>query len=80
MRPQAYMVFAGGESKPATLPQPRWHRIAEMRTAFLARLHEWRRRVRSRNELVTLTASDLRDLGRTPAEAEAEARKPFWEA
>ncbi len=46
----------------------------------MARLREWRRRVRTRNELLTLTARDLREIGWTRAEAKAEARKPFWEA
>lgn len=46
----------------------------------MARLREWRRRVRSRNELLTLTARDLHEIGWTRAEAKAEARKPFWEA
>ncbi len=80
MRQQAYSLFAGGESKPAALPQTPRHRIAEISTALMARLHEWRRRVRIRNELLTLTAGDLRDIGWTRAEAETEARKPFWEA
>lgn len=45
-----------------------------------AYLTEWRRRVRIRNELITLGASDLRDIRWTRAEVEAEARKPFWRA
>jgi uncharacterized protein YjiS (DUF1127 family) len=79
MRPQAYALLAGTESKPAASPQTRRHRIAEIRTALMARLREWPRRVRRRNELLTLTARDLREIGWTRAEAEAEARKPFWE-
>ena len=43
-------------------------------------LTEWRRRVRIRNELMTLGAGDLRDIRWTRAEVEAEARKPFWRA
>jgi uncharacterized protein YjiS (DUF1127 family) len=39
---------------------------------------EWRRRVRTRNELTTLGDSDLRDIGWTRAEVQAEVRKPFW--
>ena len=39
---------------------------------------EWRRRARSRNELMTLSDRDLRDVRWTRAEAEAECRKPFW--
>jgi uncharacterized protein YjiS (DUF1127 family) len=40
----------------------------------------WQRRVRIRNELITLSDSDLRDIGWTRAEGEAERRKPFWRA
>jgi uncharacterized protein YjiS (DUF1127 family) len=39
---------------------------------------QWRRRVRLRNELITLSEGDLRDIGWTRAEVEAERRKPFW--
>jgi uncharacterized protein YjiS (DUF1127 family) len=49
-------------------------------TLVRAYLIEWRRRVRIRNELITLGASDLRDIRWTRAEVEAEARKPFWRA
>ena len=41
---------------------------------------QWRRRVLIRNELITLNDSDLRDIGWTRAEVEAERRKPFWRA
>jgi len=41
---------------------------------------QWRRRVRMRNELMTLGDGDLRDIGSTRAEVEAECRKPFWRA
>jgi uncharacterized protein YjiS (DUF1127 family) len=41
---------------------------------------QWRRRVRIRNELITLSDGDLRDIGWTRAEVEAERRKPFWRA
>ena len=40
---------------------------------------EWRRRVRVRNELLTLSDGDLRDIRWTRAEVEAEGRKPFWQ-
>jgi uncharacterized protein YjiS (DUF1127 family) len=40
----------------------------------------WRRRVRIRNELITLNDGDLCDIGWTRAEVEAERRKPFWRA
>jgi len=41
---------------------------------------QWGRRVRVRNELITLSDGDLRDIGWTKAEVEAERRKPFWRA
>jgi uncharacterized protein YjiS (DUF1127 family) len=40
----------------------------------------WRRRVRIRNELNTLSDGDHRDIGWTRAEVEAKHRKPFWRA
>jgi uncharacterized protein YjiS (DUF1127 family) len=39
---------------------------------------KWRQRIRERNELMTLTAPDLKDIGVSQAEAKAEAQKPFW--
>jgi uncharacterized protein YjiS (DUF1127 family) len=39
---------------------------------------EWRQRVRMRNELIALSDGDLRDIGWTRAEVDAERRKPFW--
>ena len=41
-------------------------------------LHEWRRRRRSRDQLLHLDNRMLRDMGITAAEACAEANKPFW--
>jgi uncharacterized protein YjiS (DUF1127 family) len=41
---------------------------------------QWRRRVRMRIELATLTDGDLSDIRWTRAEIEAERRKPFWRA
>jgi uncharacterized protein YjiS (DUF1127 family) len=41
---------------------------------------EWRRRVRMRNELLTLSDFDFRDMGCTRDWANAECRKPFWRA
>ena len=64
--------------------------IAFYKTALEHRVHaafstarftvaEWRRRVRVRNELLTLSDGDLRDIRWTRAEVEAEGRKPFWQ-
>jgi uncharacterized protein YjiS (DUF1127 family) len=41
---------------------------------------EWRRRVRSRDELMGLSDRSLRDIGLSRCDAAAEARKPFWMA
>lgn len=49
--------------------RPRWR--------FAAAVSEWRRRIMSRRELVTLTTLDVKDLG-YPAGLEAEKCKPFW--
>jgi uncharacterized protein YjiS (DUF1127 family) len=45
-----------------------------------ALLKEWRRRVRSRNELAVLCDRCLRDIGVTRYEAHRETNKPFWRA
>lgn len=41
---------------------------------------EWRRRARSRNELINLSDADLRDIGLSRCSTEIEASKPFWMA
>ena len=59
--------------------------------SVLARAHVWLRGLRTqlqiwqersagRGELRGLTDRDLRDIGVTRSEAEAEGRKPFWQA
>ena len=55
-------------------------RIGTMFTGLREIMAQWRRRVRMRNELMTLGDGDLRDIGSTRAEVEAECRKPFWRA
>lgn len=39
---------------------------------------EWRQRVRSRHELMSLGEAELRDIGLSRGEAEHESSKPFW--
>ena len=39
---------------------------------------EWRRRIRSRNELMNLGDGSLRDIGLNRGDAKGEASKPFW--
>jgi uncharacterized protein YjiS (DUF1127 family) len=46
---------------------------------WVATILEWRRRMKSRRELATLSGLDLKDIG-YPAHAEAEKAKPFWRA
>jgi uncharacterized protein YjiS (DUF1127 family) len=49
------------------------------RKALLRRIAEWQRCAAGRRELMTLTDRDLHDIGIGRSEAEAEAKKPFWE-
>jgi uncharacterized protein YjiS (DUF1127 family) len=41
---------------------------------------EWRRRLRDRRALATMSDRSLRDIGLTRYDADWEARKPFWRA
>jgi uncharacterized protein YjiS (DUF1127 family) len=41
-------------------------------------IREWRRRTRSRRELLTLNEHMLKDIGITRVDAQYEAAKPFW--
>ncbi|HTP92027.1 MAG TPA: DUF1127 domain-containing protein [Xanthobacteraceae bacterium] len=41
---------------------------------------EWRRRIRSREELYGLSDASLRDIGITRCDVAREASKPFWMA
>ena len=43
-------------------------------------LSEWRRRARSRRELMYLGENDLNDLGISRCDVQFEASKPFWQA
>ena len=54
-------------------------RAIAVRKVALARLAEWQQRSAGRRELMNLTERDLRDIGISRSEAEAEANKPFWE-
>jgi uncharacterized protein YjiS (DUF1127 family) len=40
----------------------------------------WRARAQERRTLAAMTHRELRDIGISPGEANAEARKPFWTA
>jgi uncharacterized protein YjiS (DUF1127 family) len=50
-----------------------------VRAAAIARMIEWQQRVAGRRELMNLTERDLRDIGISRSDAEAEASKPFWQ-
>jgi uncharacterized protein YjiS (DUF1127 family) len=41
-------------------------------------LREWRRRMRSRREIATITYCTQRDLGLSGSQMRFEAQKPFW--
>lgn len=43
-------------------------------------LAEWRRRARSRSELINLSDADLRDIGLSRCSTDIEGSKPFWMA
>jgi len=45
---------------------------------FVERIREWRRRSRSRRDLMTLADRDLWDMRLSRGEAAHEASKPFW--
>ena len=50
-----------------------------LRAATMARVSEWQQRSAGRRELISLTERDLRDIGISRSDAEAEASKPFWQ-
>jgi uncharacterized protein YjiS (DUF1127 family) len=47
---------------------------------FKTSFGEWRRRIRSRDELMGLSDRSLRDIGLSRCDAAMEAGKPFWSA
>jgi uncharacterized protein YjiS (DUF1127 family) len=53
-------------------------RGVSLRNRLVSRLHKWRHRLRSREELAALGSRDLRDIGISRCDAEYEALKPFW--
>lgn len=53
---------------------------APARPGLRALLREWVRRWRQRRRLEDLDDRMLRDVGVTRADAEREARRPFWQA
>ena len=58
-------------------------RHATVSNAFegaFATISLWRQRARQRRRLAEMAPEMLRDIGVSPAEARAEAGKPFWAA
>ena len=53
-------------------------RYPSLRTKLVERIREWRRRSRSRRDLMTLGQRDLSDLCLSRIDVEQEASKPFW--
>lgn len=68
-------------TNPALSQQPALpiaNHVPAMGRKFVERIREWRRRSRSRRDLLTLGDRDLCDMRVSRAEAAHEARKPFW--
>jgi uncharacterized protein YjiS (DUF1127 family) len=62
----------------ALAARPRLALVAELLLRLAALADRWAERARSRADLARLDEAQLRDIGILRAEAEAEARKPFW--
>ena len=66
-----FAAAADGPARLTSLAHPALRRLASM-------IREWRRRTRSRRELLTLNEHLLKDIGITRFDAQYEATKPFW--
>ena len=73
-------AISGAWPRPEQQIPVRGSRIRATFTGASEIMAQWRRRVRIRDELMTLSDGDLRDVRWTRAEVEAESRKPFWQA
>jgi uncharacterized protein YjiS (DUF1127 family) len=69
--PDLFAEFAGLFLRPRISVLPAVRRLP-------AAIGEWRRRARSRRELLALDDHMLKDIGITRADAQYEAAKPFW--
>jgi uncharacterized protein YjiS (DUF1127 family) len=56
----------------------RQQKTSESVRRFIKLVEMWRRRARSRRELMERTDQELRDLGITRHDASHEVAKPFW--
>lgn len=52
--------------------------MLSLRKRWTETIRQWRRRARSRRDLIALSNRDLWDIRLTRGEAEQEASKPFW--
>jgi len=66
-------MFATAGQIAATLPTRR-------STSLVATVALWAARANQRRTLAALTTAELKDIGVAPADATAEAAKPFWVA
>jgi uncharacterized protein YjiS (DUF1127 family) len=55
-------------------------RLRDIAAIGLARLLQWHELARERRALLALSDHMLKDIGISRAEAEREARRPFWSA
>jgi uncharacterized protein YjiS (DUF1127 family) len=58
----------------------RAYRAARRRRRLQAIIVRWWQRLRSRYELMSLSESELRDVGLSRGDAEFESSKPFWQS
>jgi len=80
MRLQNYPPVSSEYSNQTSLFEAYAQWARDRLTTFQLQMLEWQRRARGRSELKTFGDRDLCDVGLARAEAEAEARKPFWRA
>jgi uncharacterized protein YjiS (DUF1127 family) len=65
----AHRAIVRGESQRA---------LFRILAAIFVHAGEWRTRLRQRTELLMLADNELQDMRLTLADADAEAKKPFW--
>lgn len=75
-------IFSGSLSG-RSLSRQRAHRVTNSIGSFTLVVESfmaWRERARSRRDLMRLTEHQLKDIGLSRHDAEAEFQKPFWQA
>ena len=76
----ANLNLADQSTKPTVRQKTHILDLATRLEQLYALVKVWRRRQKDRNALAELAPHMLRDIGVSPAEADAESRKPFWRA